>query len=134
MLSSEAISWSSNKQQVVSLSTIEAKFIATASCACQDVWLRRILEELQYCQQGPTHIFCDNSSTIKLSKNLVLHGRSKHIDVRFHFLRDLTKEVVELVYCRSEDQVADILTKPLKIDAFVKLRELLEVYSKSSVN
>ena len=61
MLSSEAISWSSKKQQVVSLSTTEAEFIAPAPCACLAVWLRRILEELQYCQQGPTQIFCDNS-------------------------------------------------------------------------
>lgn len=73
MLSSEAISWSSKKQQVVSLSTTEAEFIAPAPCACLAVWLRRILEELEYCQQGPTQIFCDNSSTIKLSKNPVLH-------------------------------------------------------------
>ncbi|KAJ9692509.1 hypothetical protein PVL29_011523 [Vitis rotundifolia] len=63
---------------------------------------------------------CDNSSTIKLSKNPVMHGRSKHIDVRFHFLRDLTKEeVVKLVHCGTNDQVADILTKPLKLEVFL---------------
>lgn len=89
-----------------------------------------MLEELQCCQQ-----ICDNNSTIKVSKNPVIHGRNEHIDVRFHFLRDLTKEeVVELVHCQSEDQVANILTKPLKIDAFVKLQELLGVCSRSSVN
>lgn len=130
MLSSGAISWSSKKQQVVALSTTEVEFIATASCACQGVWLRRILEELHCKQKGPTHIYCDNNSTIKLSKNPVLHGRSKHIDVRFHFLRNLTKEeIVELLCCHSQDQVADILTKPLKLEAFVKLRGLLGVCS-----
>ncbi|RVW20262.1 Retrovirus-related Pol polyprotein from transposon TNT 1-94 [Vitis vinifera] len=67
-------------------------------------------------------MMCDNSSTIKLSKNPVMHGRSKHIDVRFHFLRDLTKEeVVKLVHCGTNDQVADILTKPLKFEVFLKL-------------
>jgi len=102
LLSGAAVSWSSKKQPVVTLSTTEAEFIATASCACQGIWLRRILEEVKYTQQGPIMLFCDNSSTIKLSKNPVLHGRSKHIDVRFHFLRDLTKErKVELVHCRS---------------------------------
>lgn len=135
MLSSGAVSWSSKKQQVVTLSTTEAEFIAAASCACQAVWLRRILKEIHCNQVGPTLIYCDNRSAIKLSKNPVLHGRSKHIDVRFHFLRDLTKEeVVELVYCQSQDQIADILTKPLKLETFVKLRGLLGVCSISSVN
>ena len=63
-----------------------------------------------------------------LSKNPVLHGRSKHIDVKYHFLRDLTKDgIVDLIYCKSEDQVADIFTKPLKLAAFQKLRSLLGV-------
>ena len=90
---------------------------------------------MHFCQEGPTSIYYDNSSTIKLSKNPVLHGRSKHIDVRFHFLRDLTKEeVVELGPCQSQEQIADILTKPLKLEAFVKLRGLLGVCSGSVLN
>jgi len=105
------------------LSTTEAKFIAAASTSSQAIWLRRLFDFLQNNQQqGPTLIYCDNMSTIKLSKNPVLHGKSKHIDVRFHFLRDLYKEgVIDLVFCKSEDQIADILTKPLKPVIFVKL-------------
>jgi len=73
-------------------------------------------------------------STIKLSKNPVLHGRSKHIGVRFHFLRDLCKEgVIDPVFCKSEDQTADILTKPLKPAIFVKLRNLLGLCSSNDV-
>ncbi|XP_048447466.1 secreted RxLR effector protein 161-like [Pyrus x bretschneideri] len=118
MMSSGAMSWSSRKQQLVTLSTTEAEFIAAATSACQAIWLRRILEELHFQQHEPIVIYCDNSSAIKLSKNPVLHGRSKHIDVRYHFLRDLTNEgTIDLVYYRSEDQVADIMTKPLKLDA-----------------
>ena len=128
MLSSGAVSWSSGKQPVVSLSTTEAEFIAATSCACQAVWMRRILEKLSHTQGNCTTVFCDNSSTIKLSKNPVMHGRSKHIDVRFHFLRDLTKEgVVELVHCGTQDQIADVMTKPLKLNMFLKLRELMGV-------
>jgi hypothetical protein len=124
MLGSGAISWSSKKQPIVTLSTTEAEFVSAASCACQGVWLRNVLDYLRLKQQGSTVIYCDNSSSIKLSKNPVMHGRCKHIDVRFHFLRDLTKDgVVELVHCRTEDQLADILTKPLKLDSFCKLRE-----------
>ncbi|PNY07765.1 putative copia-type polyprotein [Trifolium pratense] len=135
LLSGAAVSWSSKKQPVVTLSTTEAEFIAAASCVCQGIWLRRILEEVKHTQQGPLMLFCDNSSTIKLSKNPVLHGRSKHIDVRFHFLRDLTKEeVVKLCYCRSDEQIADIFTKPLKVDSFMKLRALLGMCSIEEIN
>jgi hypothetical protein len=130
MLGTGVVSWSSKKQPIVTLSTTESEFVAAASCACQAIWLRRILEEIQFKQQGETSIYCDNSSTIKLSRNPVLHGRSKHIDVKYHFLRDLAKdEVINLIFCRSEDQVADIFTKPLKTPLFHKLRELLGVCS-----
>ena len=128
MLGSGAVAWSSKKQSIVTLSTTEAEFVAATACACQAIWFRKILEELQFKQRGPTAIYCDNTSTIKLSKNPVFHGRSKHIDVRFHFLRDLTKaEVIEVLYCKSEDQIADIMTKPLKLCTFQKLRKLLGV-------
>ena len=128
MLGSGAVSWSSKKQPIVTLSTTEAEFVAATACACQAIWLKKILEELHFKQEGAIAIYCDSSSAIKLSKNPVLHGRSKHIDVKFHFLRDLTKEgVIDLIHCRSEDQVADIFTKSLKLAAFQKLRKLLGV-------
>ncbi|GLT87811.1 hypothetical protein SLE2022_058710 [Rubroshorea leprosula] len=109
MMGSGAISWSSKKQPIVTLSTTEAEYVVATSCACQAIWLRRIMEELELNQHEATSIYCDNSSAIKLSKNPVLHGRSKHIHVR------------------TEDQVADIFTKPLKVAVFSKLRELLGV-------
>ena len=135
LLSEGAMAWSSKKQPVVTLSTTEAEFVAAASCACQGVWMRRVLEKLGHSQGKCTTVLCDNSSTIKLSKNPVMHGRSKHIDVRFHFLRDLTREgVVELKHCGTQEQVADIMTKPLKLDVFLKLRELLGVSVVPRVN
>jgi len=104
LLSSGAISWFSKKQPVVTLSTTEAEFIVAASYACQVVWLRRMLEKLNQNSKGATIMYCDNSSAIKLSKNHVMHGRSKHIDVRFHFLRDLTRDgVVTLLHCYSQE-------------------------------
>lgn len=116
------------------MSTTEAEFIIATACACQAIWFKRILEELQFKQVEATTIFCDNNSTIKLSKNLVLHGRSKHINVKYYFLRDLSNDgTSKLVYCRSEDQVTDIQTKPLKLATFVKLRNLLGVCSRAAV-
>jgi hypothetical protein len=102
LMSSSVVSWCSKKQPIVTLSTTEAEFVAAAVCACQGVWMKRILKELGHSDGGCTTVMCDNSSTIKLSKNPVMHGRSKHIDVRFHFLRNLTKEgTIELVHCGS---------------------------------
>eukprot|EP00257_Ricinus_communis_P015773 XP_015573748.1 uncharacterized protein LOC107261134 [Ricinus communis] len=127
-LGSEVVSWSSKKQPIVTLSTTEAEFVAATSCAYQAIWLRNILKELRFKQEEATTIYCDNSSAIKLSKNHVLHGRSKHIDVKYHFLRDLTNDgVINLIYYRSKDQIADILTKSLKVAAFLKIRRLLGV-------
>ena len=64
-----------------------------------------------------------------------MHGRSKHIDVRFHFLRELSKDgTVELDYCSTQEQLADIMTKPLKLDIFLKLRASLGVCSEADIN
>lgn len=82
-----------------------------------------------------TTVLCDNSSTIKLSKNPVMHGRSKHIDICFHFLRDLARDgIVELVHCNTQEQAADIMTKPLKLEAFLKLRSMIGVCEVPDVN
>ncbi|RVW39030.1 Retrovirus-related Pol polyprotein from transposon TNT 1-94 [Vitis vinifera] len=112
-----------------------SEFIAATSCACQAVWLKRVLGKLDQNQSKSCVIQCDSSSAIKLSKNPVMHGRNKHIDVRFHFLRDLTKDgSMELVYCDTQEQLVDIMTKPLKLNTFVKLRGQLGVCSETYVN
>lgn len=78
---------------------------------------------------------CDNSSTIKLSKNPVMHWRSKHVDVRFHFLRELAKDgTIELLHCGTEEQTAHVMTKPLKLDAFLKLRSQMGICKLAELN
>jgi hypothetical protein len=135
MLGNAAVSWSSKKQPIVTLSTIEAEFVAAAACACQSLWLKNVLFHLHVMNDEKILIHCDNSSSIKLSKNPILHGRCKHIDVRFHFLRDLAKDdVIELVHCKSQDQIADIMTKPLKFESFSKLRSSLGVVNAVCLN
>ena len=84
MMGTGAVSWSSKKQPIVTLSSTEAEFVVAIACAYQAIWLKKILKELHFKEDRPTQIYCDNSSTIKLSKNPVLHGRSKHIDVKYH--------------------------------------------------
>jgi len=128
LMSSGAVSWLSKKQPIVTLSTTEAEFVAAAGCASQAVWMRRVFENLGFAQKECNTIWCDNSSTIKLSKNPVMHGRSKHIDVRFHFLRDLVNDgIIQLLHCRTQEQIADLMTKALKVETFQKLREELGV-------
>lgn len=128
LLNGAAICWSSRKQGIVTLSSTEAEYVAATACACHCVWLKGILKELGVKDCNCIDIMCDNSSAIKLSRNPVMHRRTKHIDVRYHYLRNLSSEgAVKLAFCRTNDQVADIMTKPVKLDQFVKLRGLLGV-------
>ncbi|KAE8671027.1 hypothetical protein F3Y22_tig00112000pilonHSYRG00251 [Hibiscus syriacus] len=109
-----AFTWLSKKQPIVTLSTCEAEYVAASWCVCHAIWLRNLLSKMELKQLGVTVIHVDNKSAIELAKNPVNHERSKHIDVRFHFIRDHVKEgSVELVHVASQDQVADIFTKPL---------------------
>lgn len=123
-----AVSWASKKQPIVTLSTTKAEYVSAGNGACQAVWLRNVLKSIGCEQKGKTVLLCDNSSTIKLSKNAILHGRSKHIQVRYHFIREL---VIELEYCSTQDQVADIMTKPVKLEVFEKLRGYMGVCLKN---
>lgn len=135
LLSGGAVSWLSKKQPIVTLSSTEAEFVAATTCACQAVWMRGILKEISHVQEGPTTLLCDNNSAIKLSRNPILRGRTKHIDVRYHFLRNLTKEgIIEMKHCGTENQLADLMTKPLKLAVFEYLRSLIGVCDIPVVN
>ncbi|KAK2988263.1 hypothetical protein RJ640_003134 [Escallonia rubra] len=127
-LGETTFTWSSKKQPIVALSTCEAEYVAAASCVCHAIWLRKLLEELQQKQEDATKIYIDNKSAIALAKNPIHHERSKHIDTRFHFIREHVKEQeVELVHVKTHEQVADIFTKPLKADMFYYLQKKLGV-------
>ncbi|KAJ9537516.1 hypothetical protein OSB04_030249 [Centaurea solstitialis] len=135
LMGEAAVAWSSRKQSVVTLSTTEAEYVAAAACACQCIWMKTILESFGQTQNKCSVVFCDNSSSIKLSKNPVFHGRTKHINVKFHFLRDLVKDgEIELVHCGSKDQIADIMTKPLKLDTYEQLRRMMGVQKVEDAN
>ena len=90
-LESTAFSYISKKQEVVVLSSCEAEYVTVSSIVCKAIWLRNILKELDHPQEESTVIFVDNKSAIQLAKTSLHHGRSKHIDTRFHFLRDYVK-------------------------------------------
>ncbi|XP_039682861.1 secreted RxLR effector protein 161-like [Medicago truncatula] len=122
------VSWCSKKEVVVALSSSEAEYIASAMGACQVVWLDTLMLELKMKKENAVELFVDNKSEINLAKFPVAHVRCKHIETRYHFLRDqVTKGKLKLSYCRSEDQCADIFTKSLKKDNFKKMRNNLNM-------
>ena len=127
------ISWCSKKQNSVSLSTTEAEYIAASLACAQVLWMKQTLLDYNI-KFSSSQIFCDNTSAINLSKNPVHHSRTKHIDVRHHFLRDhVLKGDITLEFISTENQIADILTKPLKEDSFVKLRRELGICDISNI-
>jgi len=108
-LGNNLVSWFSKKQNYVSLSTAEAEYIAVGSSCSQLVWMKQMLEEYDV-QQGVLTLYCDNLSSINISKNPIQHSRTKHIDIRHHFIRDLVEDkVVTLEHVTTEEQLADIL-------------------------
>eukprot|EP00253_Pinus_taeda_P005203 PITA_05203 len=122
-LGSGAISWASKKQPIMSLSTVEVEYVEEKTTMCQAIWMKRMLRDLHHDQEGLTIIFYDNTSAIALSKNYVFHKRTKHIDAKYHFIRELiNNDEIVLQDCRSQEQFADILTKPLACESFVYLR------------
>jgi len=128
MINDAAVNWSLKKQGIVTLSSTEAEYVVATASACHCVWIKEVLRQIGVEDCDCVNIYCDNSSTIKLSKNPVMHRRTKHIDVRYHYLRDLSSQgKVRLVFCGTLEQVADIMTKPIKLYQFVKLRKLLGV-------
>jgi hypothetical protein len=126
-LGNNLVSWFSKKQNSVSLSTAEAEYIAAGSSCSQLVWMKQMLEEYDV-QQNVLTLYCDNLSAINISKNPIQHSRTKHIDIRHHFIRDLVEDkIVTLEHVTTEEQLADIFTKALDIKQFEKLRSKLGV-------
>ena len=124
-LGDRLISWFSKKQTSIATSTAEAGYMAAGSCCAQVLWMKQQLCDYDV-EAKEIPIFCDNTSAIAITQNPVLHSRTKHIDVRYHFIRDhVEKKNVRIEYVRTEKQIADIFTKPLSEARFMELRNEL---------
>jgi hypothetical protein len=122
------ISWNSQKQKVVALSSCEAEYIAASTAACQGVWLRRLLADLTKKKVQKVSLKIDNQAAISLYKNPVHHERSKHIDVRFHYIWECVEEgMIKVQHVNTNDQLADILTKSLGKQKFIEMRKKVGV-------
>ena len=111
-LSGNTICWPSTKQKVVVLSSYEVKYVAASMVATQGVWLARLMEELIEREGDPPMIYVENKATISLTKNPVLQDRSKHIEIRFHYIQECVDQgLIKIDFIRTEEQLGDIFTK-----------------------
>ncbi|KAK8329760.1 hypothetical protein V6Z12_A11G345800 [Gossypium hirsutum] len=129
-LGSAIFCWSLKKQTVVAQSTAEAEYVAAIGAVNQAIWLRKIMADLNQHQREATEINCHNQSAVAIAKNPVFHERTKHFKIKFHFVREIEQtQEVKLIHCSSEEQLADILTKPLSVPRFEDLRAKMGVCS-----
>ncbi|KAJ9542272.1 hypothetical protein OSB04_028778 [Centaurea solstitialis] len=112
-LGDKLVSWGSKKQHCVSTSTAEAEYVAAASCCSQVLWMRTQLRDYGY-SFNHIPIYCDSKSAIAITCNPVQHTRTKHINIRYHFIKDhVERGTIELYFVNTEYQLADLFTKPL---------------------
>jgi hypothetical protein len=133
LLGSSLVLWSSKKQNSVALSTAEAEYISVGSCCAQILWMKATLNDFGI-KFKKVPLLCDNESAIKLTNNLVQHARTKNIDIHHHLIRDhQQKGAICIESVVTEDQLANIFTKPLDDKRFCKLRNELNILDFSNM-
>ncbi|GJS90174.1 hypothetical protein Tco_0772810 [Tanacetum coccineum] len=131
-LGHKLVSWSSKKQKRTTISSTEAEYIALSGCCSQILWMRSQLTDYGF-QFNKIPLYCDNKSVIALCCNNVQHSRAKHIDIRYHFIKEQVENgIVELYFVRTEYQLADIFTKLLPRERFNFLIDKLGMKSMST--
>jgi hypothetical protein len=129
MMAEGAVIWSSTKQKTVANSTVEAEYVAVGNSVKEALWVQQFLKDLGI-EMGTIPIYMDSNGAIDLAKNAQYSARTKHIDIRHHFIRDhLASGKIKLCYIKSEENTADIFTKSLKRIKFEKHREGLGMVS-----
>ena len=120
LLGRAAITWASRKQQAIATSTTEAEYVGLCNAAKEAVWIRHFLQDVgcsKYAagKSQATRILGDNQSALRLTTNPEFHAKSKHIDIQYHYIRELLEDgAIEVDYVQTCEMVADCLTKPLK--------------------
>ena len=124
LMNGGAISWYTTKQATVALSTTEAEYMAMTEALKEVLWFRTFLSGIGLRCKGPSIIRDDSTGAISLTKTGKHHSRTKHIDIKYHFIRDhIDDKSVDVVYCQTQDQLADMLTKALPGPTFIRHRK-----------
>ena len=127
-LSGASISWASIKQSCVALSTAEAEYIALAAAAQEASWLQNLLFDFNYQSNEPMVIYEDNIAAISIANDSQCTKKTKHIDLKYHYVRDCINEhKIQLKHCNSDDMLADTFTKSLSAVKFLQFRDMLGV-------
>jgi len=114
LLHGGAVSWTTKRQEIISLSTMESEYVAATYTAKEALWLRSLISQIFDTTLTLTMLFSDNQSAIALTKDHQYHTRTKHIDIRFHFIRWIIENgTLQLIYCPTDNMVADTLMKAL---------------------
>ncbi|KAK2983051.1 hypothetical protein RJ640_001868 [Escallonia rubra] len=123
------VTWRSKKQNVIARSSVEAEFRGIARGVCEALWLRLLLQDLGCVSKQPIKLYCDNKVACDIAHNPVQHDRTKHVEIDIFFIKEkLDEKIVELPHIRSEDQLADILTKAISSREFLKLLSKLGIW------
>jgi hypothetical protein len=120
-LGDNLVSWSSKKKATVSRSSTEAEYKAIANVTAEIIWIKALLKELWVYLHKPPRLWCDNVGATYLTANPIFNGRTKHVEVDFHFVREqVASKAMEVRVISSKDQLADVLTKPLSRAPFIR--------------
>ena len=127
-LGKRSVSWTSKKQNYISQSTTEVEYVAATVNYLNIIWIKKLLKGMKEEIIDPMVIYCDNTSAINISKNLVMHTKKKYISIKYHYLRELVQDKeVKREYVNTKEHIADIFTKPLPKDGHEYLRGKLGV-------
>ena len=128
LLHGTPVAWSARKQSLIAMSTAKAEYIALMSAAREVLYLKSLIGELYEPITHPIPIYCDNQGAIALASNNKFHARTKHIDIRYHFIRALIRDnTLDLKYIPTDDNLADAFTKALPRPRLEKLRADMSV-------
>jgi hypothetical protein len=131
-LNGGAISWGSRLQPTVAASTTEAEYMAAAAAAREALWIKKLVKDLGCGALGPIQVSCDNQAALSLLKDPISHARTKHIDIMHHFARErVMRGELVFVYCASDENISDALTKPLSEARFVHCRTHMGMVQKA---
>lgn len=134
-INNSLVTWSSQRQKMVTLSTTDTEYVAAVTASKEIVWLRQLLTDLGYCPKQPTVLFIDNQSTIRLIRNPEFHKKTKHIDVKFHFIREkVENNLIDIKYLPMNEQPSDLFTKSLTKNRFNYLCAKLNIVNAKHAN